>query len=66
VSDFLQVLVENPLPTLLVLIGIVLLFAIVNSPQGEWVQIGRKLALVIGGLILLAIIFGLVMSRTIS
>lgn len=65
-SDFLQVLVENPLPTLLVLVGIVLLFAIVNSPQGEWVQIGRKLALVIGGLILLAIIFGLVMARTIS
>ena len=65
-TALLQWMMDNPIPTVLVLVGIVLFFAIVNSPEGEWIQIGRKLGVVIGGLILLAVIFGLVLARTIS
>ncbi len=64
--ELLEPFVRNPVVTLLALVCIVLLFAIVNSPEDEWLRIGRKMALVIGGFILLAIIFGIVMSRTIS
>lgn len=54
------------LPSLIALICVVLLFMILAGSQGDWVRAGRKIVVVIAGFIVLAIIFGLVLSRTIT
>jgi hypothetical protein len=54
------------LPYLIALICLVLLFMILGGSQGDWVRTGRKIIMVIAGFILLAIIFGLVLARTIT
>jgi hypothetical protein len=54
------------LPYLIALICLVLLFMIVGGGQNDWLRAGRKIITVIAGFILLAIIFGLVLSRTIT
>jgi hypothetical protein len=65
VNDILEPFMENPAVTVVGLVCLVLLFALMSGSQDEWMRIARKLALVIGGFLLLAIIFGLVLSRTI-
>ncbi len=65
-NDVIQPFIDNPDVTVAGLVCVVLLFALLNGPQGDWMRIARKLALVIGGFLLLAIIFGLVLSRTIT
>ena len=54
------------LPYTIALICVVVLFMIVAGSQDDWVRAGRKIIVVITGFILLAIIFGLVLSRTIT
>jgi hypothetical protein len=54
------------LPVLLALICLVLLFVILGGSQDDWIKVGRKLTVVIAGFILLAIVFGLVLARTIT
>lgn len=54
------------LPYLIALICLVLLFMILGGEQNDWLRAGRKIVVVIVGFILLAIIFGVVLSRTIT
>lgn len=54
------------LPYVIGLVCLVLLFMIIGGGQNDWVRAGRKMITVIAGFILLAIIFGLILSRTIT
>jgi hypothetical protein len=54
------------LPYLIALVCLVLLFMILGGDQNDWLRAGRKIITVIAGFILLALIFGLVLSKTIT
>jgi hypothetical protein len=54
------------LPYTIALICIVLLFMIVAGAQDDWWRAGRKIIVVIAGFIALAIVFGIILSRTIT
>jgi hypothetical protein len=66
VNDIIQPFIDNPLVTVLGLFCIVLLFAILSGRPDDWMRVGRRIIVVIAGFILLAIIFGIVLSRTIT
>jgi hypothetical protein len=54
------------LPYLIALVCLVLLFMILGGGENDWWRAGRKMIAVIAGFIVLAIIFGLVLARTIT
>ncbi len=54
------------LPYLIALVCLVLLFMILGGKQDDWMRVGRKIVVVIVGFILLALVFGVVLSRTIT
>jgi uncharacterized membrane protein len=53
---------EHPIATVLILLGVVILLA---EMGGHGTETTRKILFVIGGFLLMAMIFGLVLARTI-